>query len=226
MRPATPVIAPTARHRATPNALEATSQSASQPAARAVRRTLTVLVLVLAGLTALAGVPAAAAATSRSSYIVLAPGDRGSRVVALQQYLQVSPASGYFGPQTRQAVLAWQAAHHRNRTGLVGRYLWSAVQGSSDRAPEPSRSDDRSGGRAAGLNWPALAQCESGGNPGAVNPAGYYGLYQFSPSTWRSVGGSGLPSSASSGEQTSRAVILFGRTGASSWPSCGHHLFD
>lgn len=221
MRPVTPALAPTARHRATPTVTE----PPSPPAARAVRRTLTVLLLVLAGLTALAGVPAAAV-TSRSSYIVLAPGDHGSQVVALQQYLHVSPASGYFGPQTRQAVLAWQAAHHRNRTGLVGRYLWSAVQGSSDRAPEPSRSDDRSGGRAAGLNWPALAQCESGGHPGAVNPAGYYGLYQFSPSTWRSVGGSGLPSSASSGEQTSRAVILFGRTGASSWPSCGHHLFD
>ena len=30
------------------------------------------------------------------------------------------------------------------------------------------------------LNWAALARCESGGNPNAVNPAGYYGLYQFS----------------------------------------------
>jgi uncharacterized protein YabE (DUF348 family) len=30
-----------------------------------------------------------------------------------------------------------------------------------------------------GLNWAALAQFESGGNPRAVNPAGYYGLYQL-----------------------------------------------
>jgi peptidoglycan hydrolase-like protein with peptidoglycan-binding domain len=177
---------------------------------------------VLATLGALAGLPSAAGATGHSSYIVLVPGDHGSRVVALQRYLHVSPTSGFYGPRTRQAVLGWQAAHHRNRTGLVGRLLWSAVQGSTGRAPEPSRSGDR----AAGLNWPALARCESGGNPGAVNPAGYYGLYQFSPGTWRSVGGSGLPSNASSAEQTRRAVILFGRTGASSWPSCGHHLFD
>ena len=46
---------------------------------------------------------------------------------------------------------------------------------------------------ADGLNWGALAHCESGGNPNAVNPAGYYGLYQFDLGTWRSVGGSGLP---------------------------------
>ena len=44
---------------------------------------------------------------------------------------------------------------------------------------------DRSRPTADGLNWAALAQCESGGNPRAVNPAGYYGLYQFSLSTWR-----------------------------------------
>lgn len=78
---------------------------------------------------------------------------------------------------------------------------------------------------ADGLNWAALADCESGGNPKAVNPAGYYGLYQFSVSTWRSVGGSGLPSDASAGEQTMRAQILYNRSGAGQWPNCGRYLF-
>jgi uncharacterized protein YabE (DUF348 family) len=82
------------------------------------------------------------------------------------------------------------------------------------------------GGKASGLNWAALAKCESGGNPRAVNPAGYYGLYQFSTGTWRSVGGSGLPSNASSSEQTARAQTLYNRTGASSWPHCGKYLFS
>jgi uncharacterized protein YabE (DUF348 family) len=83
------------------------------------------------------------------------------------------------------------------------------------------------GGTPSGgsLNWAALAQCESGGNPKAVNPAGYYGLYQFSLSTWRAQGGSGNPTDASSAEQTKRAQILYGKTGASSWPSCGPKLF-
>jgi uncharacterized protein YabE (DUF348 family) len=76
-----------------------------------------------------------------------------------------------------------------------------------------------------GLNWASLARCESGGNPKAVNPAGYYGLYQFSPSTWRSVGGGGLPSQASSGEQLYRAKLLYKRGGAGQW-GCGRHLFD
>jgi hypothetical protein len=78
---------------------------------------------------------------------------------------------------------------------------------------------------ADGLNWAALAKCESGGNPRAVNPAGYYGLYQFSLSTWRSVGGSGNPVDASPDEQTARAQTLYARSGAGQW-GCGSHLFD
>jgi resuscitation-promoting factor RpfB len=79
---------------------------------------------------------------------------------------------------------------------------------------------------ADGLNWAALADCESGGNPQAVNSAGpYYGLYQFSLSTWQSVGGSGLPTENSASEQTYRAQILYNRSGAGQWPVCGKYLF-
>jgi uncharacterized protein YabE (DUF348 family) len=81
------------------------------------------------------------------------------------------------------------------------------------------------GGGVDGLNWPALARCESGGNPRAVNPAGYYGLYQFSIATWRSVGGSGNPVDASPAEQLYRAKLLYKRGGAAQW-GCGRHLFD
>jgi uncharacterized protein YabE (DUF348 family) len=77
---------------------------------------------------------------------------------------------------------------------------------------------------ADGLNWGALANCESGGNPRAVNPAGYYGLYQFDLGTWRSVGGSGLPTAASAGEQTYRAKLLYKQRGRSPWPTCGRLL--
>ncbi len=78
---------------------------------------------------------------------------------------------------------------------------------------------------ADGLNWAALADCESGGNPRAINPAGYYGLYQFSLSTWAAVGGSGNPIDASPDEQTYRAQILYNRAGAGQWPNCGKYLF-
>ncbi|MGH6657066.1 MAG: ubiquitin-like domain-containing protein [Actinocrinis sp.] len=77
------------------------------------------------------------------------------------------------------------------------------------------------------LNWAALANCESGGNPKAVDGSGtYYGLYQFSVSTWSSLGGSGLPSNASASEQTTRAELLYQRSGSGQWPVCGHNLFS
>ncbi len=97
------------------------------------------------------------------------------------------------------------------------------VQQVGTRKVAPSSSNLPSGG--SGLNWAALAQCESGGNPRAVNPAGYYGLYQFSLSTWRSVGGSGNPIDASPAEQLKRAKMLFARGGAAQW-GCGSHLYD
>jgi hypothetical protein len=82
------------------------------------------------------------------------------------------------------------------------------------------------GGSVDSLNWAALAECESGGNPNAVNPAGpYYGLYQFSASTWHSVGGSGVPTDYGSAEQTLRAKKLYQKAGAGQWPVCGKKLF-
>ena len=81
------------------------------------------------------------------------------------------------------------------------------------------------GGGADGLNWAALAQCESGGNASIVSGSGkYHGLYQFSVATWRAVGGSGLPSQASASEQTYRAKLLYQRSGAGQWPVCGKKL--
>ena len=77
---------------------------------------------------------------------------------------------------------------------------------------------------ADGLNWGALARCESGGNPRAVNPSGYYGLYQFNVTTWRGVGGSGMPHHATSAQQTFRAKLLYKSRGRQPWPHCGRYL--
>lgn len=65
-----------------------------------------------------------------------------------------------------------------------------------------------------------VKQCESGGDYTAVNPNGHYGAWQFSQSTWNSVGGTGRPDQASPAEQDKRAAILWnGGKGASHW-SC------
>ena len=92
--------------------------------------------------------------------------------------------------------------------------------------PAQTSSARRSTGGADSLNWPALARCESGGNPRAVSPGGTYrGLYQFSMSTWRSVGGQGDPIDNTASEQTYRAKVLYNRSGAGQWPHCGKYLF-
>jgi uncharacterized protein YabE (DUF348 family) len=101
-----------------------------------------------------------------------------------------------------------------------------AVGSKEKPAPAPATAaTDVPSATADGLNWGALAKCESGGNPRAVNPAGYYGLYQFSLSTWARVGGSGSPIDASPSEQTARAQALYARGGAGQW-GCGKHLSD
>lgn len=75
------------------------------------------------------------------------------------------------------------------------------------------------------LNWGALAQCEAGGRPDAVDASGTYGgLYQFDRPTWHSLGGSGAPQDAPAGEQTYRAKKLYVSRGASPWPVCGRKL--
>ncbi|HET9171522.1 MAG TPA: ubiquitin-like domain-containing protein [Actinospica sp.] len=79
---------------------------------------------------------------------------------------------------------------------------------------------------ASSLNWAALANCESGGNPSENTGNGFYGMYQFTISTWDSLGGSGLPSNASAATQTALAEKLYTEAGAGQWPVCGHYLFS
>ncbi|WP_030666225.1 resuscitation-promoting factor [Streptomyces rimosus] len=75
------------------------------------------------------------------------------------------------------------------------------------------------------LNWGALAECEAGGRPDAVDASGTYGgLYQFDTGTWQGLGGSGRPQDAPAGEQTYRAKKLYISRGASPWPVCGRRL--
>jgi TolA-binding protein len=68
----------------------------------------------------------------------------------------------------------------------------------------------------------AIASCESGGDPTIVSSDGSYrGKYQFSVSTWESVGGSGDPAAAPEAEQDYRAALLYAQSGSSPWPVCG-----
>lgn len=75
-----------------------------------------------------------------------------------------------------------------------------------------------------GSVWDAIAACEAGGNWAINTGNGYYGGLQFSLSSWRGVGGTGLPSDASREEQISRGQMLQSRSGWGAWPACSAKL--
>jgi uncharacterized protein YabE (DUF348 family) len=76
----------------------------------------------------------------------------------------------------------------------------------------------------SGSVWDKLAQCESGGNWSINTGNGYYGGLQFSLSTWRAYGGSGMPNEASREEQIAIAKKLQADAGWGAWPACSSKL--
>jgi hypothetical protein len=76
---------------------------------------------------------------------------------------------------------------------------------------------------ASGVNWDAVAQCESGGNWAINTGNGYYGGLQFTLSTWHANGGSGMPNQASRDTQIAVAERVLASQGIGAWPVCGKH---
>jgi hypothetical protein len=135
----------------------------------------------------------------------------GSTVAALQRALGI-PADGIYGPQTRRAVRRFQRENGLVVDGIAGPQTLGALG-------LTARSSVR-GDAASVLD--RIAMCESGGNPRAVSAnRRYFGKYQFSRATWRSVGGRGNPARASEAEQDRRALMLYRREGTRPWPVCG-----
>ena len=63
----------------------------------------------------------------------------------------------------------------------------------------------------------SVATCESGLDPGAVNPAGYHGLFQFDQTTWAAYGYGSIYDPAA---QARTAARLLAAGQASRWPNC------
>jgi hypothetical protein len=122
----------------------------------------------------------------------------------------------------------------REKNGDVHQATKAEVVASSDRMeaslnpPEPASTDaptsaattattSYAGGAAASS---ATAQCESGGSYTAVNPAGYYGAYQFDQSTWDAYAPSGYqgtnPADAPPAVQDQAAASV----PYDAWPNC------
>lgn len=73
----------------------------------------------------------------------------------------------------------------------------------------------------ADVNWDAVAACESGGNWGISTGNGFFGGLQFTLSTWRANGGTGMPNQATRAEQIRVANNVLNTQGIGAWPICG-----
>lgn len=123
-------------------------------------------------------------------------------------------------------VVTVNAVLSTTRTEPTARIVANGTKEAAQPAPAPSAPSDSGASAPSGDDasiWAAIAQCESGGNPTTNTGNGYYGMYQFSLPTWRSVGGTGLPSEASAEEQTMRARMLQQRAGWGQW-GCAYKL--
>jgi resuscitation-promoting factor RpfB len=80
---------------------------------------------------------------------------------------------------------------------------------------------------SSGLDWDAVAQCESGGNWHINTGNGFYGGLQFDYSTWLSNGGGKYAPRAdlaTRDEQIAIATKVYDARGSSPWPVCGANL--
>src|SRR5215212_7606758 len=87
-----------------------------------------------------------------------------------------------------------------------------------------SSSSSSSSSTPSGSVWDKLAQCESGGNWSINTGNGFYGGLQFTLSTWRAYGGTGMPHEASREEQIAVAERVQDAQGWGAWPACTSKL--
>lgn len=73
-------------------------------------------------------------------------------------------------------------------------------------------------------NFERLRECESEGDYHAETRSRYFGAYQFSLSTWQSLGYAGLPHQAPPEVQDEAARELHDRRGWRPWPGCSRKL--
>jgi LysM repeat protein len=75
-----------------------------------------------------------------------------------------------------------------------------------------------------GVNWNAIAACESGGNWSTNTGNGFSGGLQFSQGTWDSYGGGQYASSAAGASQSQQIAVaqrVLAGQGIGAWPVCG-----
>lgn len=109
---------------------------------------------------------------------------------------------------------------HRGMGRTQRRMRTAVVAGAVVAAPLVGVATAGSASAASVSTWDKVAQCESGGNWSINTGNGYYGGLQFSASTWRAYGGSGMAHQASKAEQIRIAEKVLAGQGPGAWPVC------
>jgi LysM repeat protein len=112
------------------------------------------------------------------------------------QVLQIPSATTYYAPATTTSYTTSYRTPTYQATSYQGGY---------------------SGYSPSGV-WACIARFESGGNPAEDTGNGYYGMFQFSMSSWEAVGGVGNPADASAAQQLAAAQRLQSESGWGNWP--------
>ena len=184
--------------------------------------------MVLAG--AALGAPAAAAARPDGPpprVMLRAPLDHPQSLVAHQRATRANALRGQAvslkrkldKAQGRKVRVKGERKDARKAVTPVLKHRVKTLRTKLAAARTPAPAASTAGAPSAALQ--AIAACESGGNPATDTGNGFYGKYQFTQSTWASVGGTGNPAAASEAEQDARAAQLYAQQGSAPWPVCG-----
>jgi hypothetical protein len=142
----------------------------------------------------------------------------GAVLVSLLVLLFLGPELG-FGPitSTSRADTRPRPVPHANVLVVVPPFVAQPAPTGAPAPGGPPASARPATAVAANDLWARLRACESPTNAGTR----YRGYYQFSQSSWQSVGGHGDPAAAPLEEQTARAQLLAARSDPRhQWPVC------
>jgi LysM repeat protein len=131
------------------------------------------------------------------------------------------PASGTVAPWLARAA---SAAIPSAAPAPAAAGSSSATPAASSAPADPAPAPAPAASSAGGVNWLAIAACESGGNWSADTGNGFYGGLQFTEGTWLGYGGGQYASSAnlaSAADQIAVAERVLAGQGIGAWPVCG-----
>ncbi len=134
------------------------------------------------------------------------------------------PASGAVAPWLARAATAAIPAAPAAAPAPAEPASATSAASSAPAGPAPAPAPAPAVSSADGVNWSAIAACESGGNWSADTGNGFYGGLQFTEGTWLGYGGGQYAPSAnlaSPADQIAVAERVLAGQGIGAWPVCG-----